>query len=168
MTYSNHFTLADNCIAHLKGVVPGIADPGLRSQYVGFASVVAVTVFELAIKEILIDFAQNKHKIFGAFVEGHFERLNGRIKLKDLRSEHIPRFGDKYVKKFDALLDAEEQRILLSLRRSMKSSYGNLITWRHEFAHQGRVPMNATYAEVCDSYSLGKVLINCLSKAMVR
>lgn len=168
MTYSTHFTLADNCIGHLNGVVPGIADPLLRSQYVGFASVVAVTVFELAIKQILTDFAQRKHRVFGAFVEAHFERLNGRIKLKDLRGEHIPRFGEKYVKKFDALLDAEERRILLALRKSMKSSYGNLITWRHEFAHQGRVPMNATYAEVCDSYSLGKILIDCLSKAMVR
>ena len=50
MPYTDHFRLADDLIAHLDTVMGGISDPFISSRYVGFVSIVAVTVYELAIK----------------------------------------------------------------------------------------------------------------------
>lgn len=167
MAYTAHFVAADGIVAHLNTFVPGLA-PALRSQYAGFAAVSALTVYELAVKEIFIEFATKKHNVFGHFTSEHFDRINGRIGLKSLKDEHLPRFGDKYVKKFSKLLEAEEKIGLAAAQGSIKSSYGNLVTWRHGFAHGGVLPANATFAEVTRSYELGKRVIACLATAMNR
>ena len=65
MCYSSHFQHADDVVAHLKGFVPLLADPLLKAKYAGFVSVAAVTVYEMAIKEIFICFARRKHKVLG-------------------------------------------------------------------------------------------------------
>jgi hypothetical protein len=75
MAYTDHFQLADDLITHLDGVMSGISDPFISSRYVGFVSVVAVTVYELAIKEIFLDFSRRKHKVFGTFADAYFEAL---------------------------------------------------------------------------------------------
>ncbi len=81
MAYANHFRHADDVIAHLNTVVPTITDPLLVAKYSGFAAVAAVTVYELAIKEIFCEFGRRKHKILGNFTESYFDRINGRITL---------------------------------------------------------------------------------------
>lgn len=53
MAYDSHFILADDMINHLNSIVGGTTDPFMSSRYVGFVSVSAVTVYELALKEIL-------------------------------------------------------------------------------------------------------------------
>lgn len=168
MGYSSHYALADGCVSHMETIVPSVTDPLIRGQYAGFAAVVGVTVYELAIKEIFTDFARKKNRVFGDYIEAHFERLNGRIKLDSIKNEHIKRFGPRYVVRFNRLLDQEETRELLTSGKSIKSSYGNLITWRHEFAHEGRPPANATFSEVYSSYNIGKFVIDALARAMVR
>ena len=143
-------------------------DPLLQMQYTGFAAVSAVTVYELAIKEIFREFAGKKNKVFGHFVDKHFRRSNGKIGLDVLQKDYLPRFGDKYPKRFDRLISLEEDAYLRANRQSIKSSYGNLIAWRHEFAHEGRIQTNATFSEVQRSYDCGKKVIDVLAMALVR
>ena len=57
---------------------------------------------------------------------------------------------------------------MLVHRRDIRSAYGNLITWRNDFAHEGRVNSTATYAEVVQSYEDGKEVIRCLAETMHR
>ena len=168
MAYTDHFQLADDLISHLDSVVVSIVDPFITSRYVGFVSVSAVTVYELAIKEIFIDFAQKKHKVFGVYAESHFRRLNGRIKTGELRNTHIPRFGERYVKRYRKLEGEAEAAALRHRGLSILAAYNNLIEWRHQFAHQGQIPTTATYAEVTQAYQTGKEIIHCLAKAMRR
>jgi hypothetical protein len=137
-------------------------------QYVGFLNVSVVTVFELCVKDVLIEFARRKHKGFGAYCSNAFERLNGRVSLKDLREGHIPRFGEKYVARFGALLDVSEHATLVARRGSLKASYGNVIVWRNKFAHEGVLPANASFPETKAGYEAGKEVISCLARAMVR
>ena len=98
MPYSNRFISTDNLITHLSSVVSTITDAAVLANYAGFLSVSAVTVYELAIRDIFCDFASKKHTVFGSFVENHFRRINGRIKIKSLRDEHVKQFGEKYSK----------------------------------------------------------------------
>jgi len=122
----------------------------------------------MAIKDIFITFASKKHPVMGAFVESHFKRINGRIALKELRGEHIVRFGDKYAKRFTHRLDAAAQLYLRQNKRDFRSSYGNLIVWRHSFAHEGIINSTTTYSEVVQAYEDGKQVLHCLASCMTR
>jgi hypothetical protein len=68
-------------------------------------------------------------------------------------------FSDRFV----SLLDAKEEEFLKD-KGSIIHSYGNLITWRHEFVHQGTVAANATFDEAVKSYGLGKEVIFVLQQ----
>jgi hypothetical protein len=168
MAYTDHYRLADDMIAHLDTVIVGIADPFISSRYVGFVAVAAVTVYELAVKEIFIAFAEAKNSVFGAFTHSHFTRINGRIGKNVLRDDYIRRFGNKYVKRFDRRLNAVEAVSLRTQGLSVITSYSNLIVWRNEFAHAGQIPPTVTYTEVTRAYSAGKELIRCLAESMRR
>jgi len=168
MAYQDHFRLADEYILHLDAVMNSIPDPFIKSRYVGFVAVSAVTAYELAIKEIFIAFAEKKHKALGSFSRAFFYRINGRIKRDELRKEYIKKFGDKYLEAFDKKLNIKEMEILQSQRVSIKEAYANIINWRNDFAHEGIIPTTPTYEEVKTSYELGKNVINCLAASMVR
>ena len=168
MAYPAHFAHADAIVAHINGLVPTLADPLLEAKYVGFITIAAVTVYELAIKEIFTEFARKKHKVLGNFTEKYFERLNGRIRTKEIQERYLPNFGDKYVAQFKKQLDKAGAAYLKANKRDIVSSYGNLITWRNEFAHEGRINVTATYREAAQAYEDGKIVIHCLAQAMVR
>ncbi len=168
MAYTDHYHLADDVITHLDTVIDGIADPFIASRYVGLVAVTAVTVYELAIKEIFIEFGEKKHKVLGNFTRSHFARINGRIKIAIIQKDYIRPFGDKYVQRFKRKLEQAESDNLHTHGISIRSRYGNIITWRNEFAHAGRVPTTATYTETTKSYESGKEVIRCLAETMYR
>lgn len=168
MAYIDHFRHADDVIVHLNGIVPGLADPLLRVKYTGFVTVAAVTVYELAIKDIFCEFGRRKHKVLGKFTESHFERINGRVTLDNIRKDYCARFGEVYAERFKKRLDASVQAYLRTNRRDLRSSYSNLVIWRNAFAHEGNVPATATYAEVVQAYEEGKEVIHALASSMTR
>lgn len=168
MAYTDHYKLADDMIDHLDTVIVEISDPFIASRYVGFVAITGVTVYELAIKEIFIEFGEKKHRVLGSFTRSYFDRINGRIKLRNLRKEYINRFGEKYVKRFDRKLNAAEKQSLQDNRVSIINSYTNIITWRHQFSHEGTIPATANYQEITNSYKVGKEVIRCLAESMRR
>jgi len=166
MAYQDRFTATDNLIAHLTPIVTVIPDAATKSNYAGFLSVSAVTVFELAIKDIFIEFANQKHLVFGGFIEKHFANLNGRIKLDDLKGQHIKSFGTKYLDKFEIKLRAREEAIFLATRKNLRSDYSNIILCRHKYVHAGYPTL--TFEEVLSNYQTGKDVIYSLDEAMRR
>lgn len=168
MEYFDHFRHADDVIAHLNIVVPGLTDPLLQVKYTGFVTIAAVTVYELAIKKIFCDFGQRKHKVLGTFTENHFERINGRVTLDNIRKDYCSRFGDVYLKRFKNRLDTAAKTYLSTHKRDLKNSYSNLIVWRNAFVHEGSVPSTATYAEAVQAYEDGKAVIHALAASMTR
>lgn len=168
MSYVDQFRQADDVISHLNTVIPTIADPLLQSKYAGFVAVVAITVYELAIKEVLIDFGSKKHKVFGYYTSSQLARLNGRIALKNLKEDHVSRFGENYKERFTKKLNKSARDFFRTHRRDLFNSYANLIQWRHDFAHKGSFTTHATYAEVVQAYEDGKEIIHCLARTMTR
>jgi hypothetical protein len=168
MSYVDHFRHADDVIAHLNTVVPGLPDPLLKTKYAGFVTVAAVTVYELAIKDIFCEFGRKKHKILGAFSESYFKKINGRVTLDHIRKDYCLRYGDVYVTKFKTQLESSNKTHLAAHRRDLRSSYSNLIVWRNAFAHEGAVPATVTYSEVVQAYQDGKEVIHSLAATMIR
>jgi hypothetical protein len=166
MPYTDRFTSTDNLIPHLSGVITLITDPSLIANYTGFLSVSAVTVFELAIKDIFELFARNKNNTFGNYVQVHLERINGRIKLDDLKKDHIKRFGDKYLIRFKRELDKKEAAIFTTSHQSIKACYSNLIVCRHEYVHKGNPTLS--FSEVVNNYHFAKEVIHTLNFSLRR
>jgi hypothetical protein len=163
-----HFKHADDVIAHLAGLMPNISDPLLEAKYVGFAAVAAVTVYEVAIKNAFFDFAKRKHSILEVFAKAHFERLNGRIKVKMIVEDYLPRFGSKYVERFKRDLSKTNAVYLRQHHRDINSSFSNVITWRNEFAHQGGISSNVTFKEVAAAFEDGKEVVYCIQRSLRR
>ena len=168
MSYTRHFQHADDVIAHLNTIVPTLPDPLLQAKYVGFVAVVAVTVYELALKEIFIEFGRKKHKVFGTFTEAYFDRINGRIKFRAIKDDYISRFGEKYLSRFRRKVEGSTRLYLRNHGRDITSSYGNIITWRNNFAHEGETRTTATYTEAVQTYEDGKEILRCLAETMTR
>jgi len=168
MNYERHFVIADDMINHLDSVINDISDPFISSRYIGFIAVSAVTVFELALKEIFIDFATKKNNVFGTYAKSHFDRINGRIKYQIIHDDYIKKFGIKYSKRYKKKMQILEQKILREEGKSIINSYNNLVVWRNDFAHEGNVPNTVTFDEVVSSYYLGKQLIKCVAETMTR
>lgn len=168
MPYSDHFLHADDVVAHLNIIIPTIADPLLTPKYVGFVSVAAVTVYELAVKDIFIEFAKKKHKLLGNFTEAYFEKINGRIRLQVIVDDYIGKFGNKYQVCFRKNIEQRSKEYFRINHRDIRNSYANLITWRNDFAHEGRINSTTTYDEVIKAYEDGKEVIHCLAASMVR
>lgn len=168
MPYTDHFRLTDDLIQHLDPIVTALNDPFIETRYTGFLAVSSVTVLELALKTIFLEFAAAKHKVLGNFCAQYFERINGRIGIKTITDDYVAKFGSKYQVRFKKALNILEQQQLVSTGSSVKSSYGNLLTWRHEFAHEGSVPTQATYSEVRRAYFCGKDIMHCLAACMRR
>jgi hypothetical protein len=103
-----------------------------------------------------------------AYIGRFFYSLNSRIKTQIICDEYLPLFGDKYVGQFKKKVDAAAAAHLANHRRDIRSAYSNLIIWRNDFAHDGKVNTTATYAEVVLAYEDGKEIIRCLAEAMVR
>lgn len=168
MAYSDHFKLTDDLILHLDPVLATLSDPFIESRYTGFLAVSGVTVLELALKSIFCDFADSKHPVLGNFCSQYFDRINGRIGLKSIKDDFLAKFGSKYQKRFEDRVEKLERQHLRAVGASIKASYGNLITWRHAFAHEGIVPANASYREVKRAYECGKDVMHCLAGCMRR
>jgi len=168
MGYEDKFVHADGVVEHLNSVVPAITDPLLQRKYVGFVSIVAVTVYELAIKEIFIDFSHKKHKILGNFTESFFDRINGRIKMEVVQKDYIPKFGVRYTEKFKRNIKSSKVVYLRDHGRDFCTSYNNIITWRNQFAHEGIINSHTTYDDAVRTYEDGKQVIHCLAASMAR
>ncbi|GAA5627290.1 hypothetical protein Brsp05_02577 [Brucella sp. NBRC 12953] len=168
MSYTERFLQVEDYLAHLDPMMAGIADPFVQGRYIGFIATSAVTAYELAIKDIFYGFADKKHSVLGNVTRARFFRLNGKIKLEDLRKEHVKSFGDKYLIRFKKNLDAADDAYVRTHGNSPKSAYNNVITWRHTFVHEGHPPNTTNYQEIKLNYLAGKEVIHCLSRTMIR
>jgi hypothetical protein len=164
MSYVDRFKATDDLITHLQTVIPIVTDERLKSEYAGFLSANAVTVYELAIKDIFITFAERKNSAFGIFVEKYFYQINGRIRIDDIKG-YVKSFGEKYFNKFNKKLE-KKNKALLGVCNNIKAIYSNLIICRHNYIHANNPTM--TFNEVVEGYQLGKEIINVLNETMQR
>lgn len=162
MAYTDRFKPADDLFSTFSGTI-GIYTDDFKSKITGFLAVSAVTCYELAIKEILIDFASSKHNEFGNFVANHLSRINGKIQIDNLK-ELIKNFESHYSSDFENQLKSCEQSLPTHEKIAMRSNYKDLILCRHRFIHANNVTLS--FQECRDYYFLGKNVIRALSDTM--
>ena len=162
--YTVRFVKADTVIYHIKTLSLPPGDYNLQESYAGFVCVISVATYEMAIKDILVDFCTKNNPLFGNFFASKFSKINGNIEIDKIKGNFLEHFGRKYKKNFGDMLNHEKNMLLKIIHKDIEVSYQNIITWRHHFAHSAtfKTPMTATLADVCDDYEAGKNVIHCL------
>src|SRR3546814_7535074 len=84
--------------------------------------------------------------------------------ISQINEDCLKRFGGAFHKRFNSLLTRVDRYYIKQKGFSIVSSYGSLITCRHEFAHQGSIPETASYNDIKNGYEAGKVVLSCLAK----
>lgn len=163
MSYLRHFALVDDVSNHFDQAINGL-DAFTVTRYAGLYAVSSAAVIELALKEIIVEFASSRDSVFGEYVASRYEYLNGRIKLKHIKEEHLEPFGSVYLNRFNKMIVWLDKYNINRKRGSIISSYGNLLTCRHKFAHEGIT--TCTYDEVKSGFVAGKVIMACLNRSL--
>ena len=163
-SHARHFALVDDVVDHFDAAVTGLG-PELASRYAGLFAVSSVAVLELALKDVITGFAKSRDGVFGDYIEAKYASTNARIKLTQIREEHLKPFGSMYVDNFNKHLARAERLALKRYRFSVVQRYSNLITCRHKFAHEGQA--TCTYGDAKDGFAAGKVVIWCLARSFV-
>lgn len=125
-----------------------IETDGLRKQKLcGFLVLTATTAIEVHMKEILEDFASQRHQLFATYVSTTLAKTNAKVRKDDLL-ELASRFGDSKKLWLKSKLKRAQN---LGMRRNISISdrHDNLLTWRNSFAHEGIVP--CTFDEAVSS-----------------
>lgn len=164
MTYAKHFALVDDVASHFDGAIKGL-DAFTVTRYAGLYAVSSAAVLELALKEIIISFAASRDRVFGEYIASRYEFINGRIKLSHIKQDHLEPFGKPYLKRFERLVSWLDSYGVKMRRGSIISAYGNLLTCRHKFAHEGAT--TCTYDEVKAGFEAGKRIMACLHHSLI-
>lgn len=162
MTFQDRFKDVDDLIAGLGPIVPTLPGP-IQPKLVVFLAVNAVTAYELAIKEIIEDYATSKHEDFGEFVRNAYARINGKIKIKDLKDQ-LKKFGEKYEYNFTEALNEKKTEVFNEEHVDLFSCYDNLLVCRHFYIHRNNVTLS--FDECIKDYNIGKHVLETLAFVM--
>jgi RiboL-PSP-HEPN len=110
-----------------------------RSYCAGLLSVAFCAAIESALKNILIEFGAKQHPLVAEWSKARFEKLNGKIKIKEICDEYLIHYGSERVAEFKKSLTLASKEKYSIEYDQFCSEYSQLMIWRHEFAHAGNV-----------------------------
>src|SRR3546814_2886955 len=100
------------------------------------------------------DLAERTHPTFSSYFASRHEQVNGRVKISQINEDCLKRFGGAFHKRFNSLLTRVDRYYIKQKGFSIVSSYGSLITCRHEFRSEEHTSelqslMRISYAVFC-------------------
>lgn len=151
----SHFSRIDNLAREINELVPngGYKQVQFRADLAGLLVVAMAATYETCVKDVLYDFANRHHIVFGAFTQRNYEKLNSRIRLDDLK-KYCRLFDDSISQRFKTLLADRKNKILGRSGTNIETSYDQILTWRHDFAHAGI--RNTTIEEAIKTHRAAK------------
>lgn len=133
-----------------------------RADLAGLYVVAVAAAYESCVKEVIVNYATRHHEIFGQYALASYEKLNSRINIQDLH-RYAKTFHPSIGKKFKEILNKKKSDINRKIGKDIENSYGQILSWRHDFAHAGK--RNTTLEEAVYTHNLGLRVIYCFDKA---
>ena len=150
-----HFSQIDVLISEANAIVPpsSYKNTKFRADLAGLLVVAIAATYETCVKEILFEYADSKHNAFGAFARKNYQRLNSKIRVNDL-TYYCELFEPSIRINFKSRLAIRKRNLLDRVGINIETSYEQILTWRHDFAH-ARI-RNTTIEEAARTHSAGK------------
>lgn len=160
-----HFSKIDELIEEIDGIVPpsSYREIQFRSDLAGLLVVAMAATYETCVKEILFEHANRHHINFGNFASRNYAKLNSRVQIRDLE-KYCKLFDPNLCIKFKAILSDKKMAILDRVGRNIETSYEQILTWRHDFAH-ARI-RTTTIEEAASTHKFGKRIIYIFDAAL--
>lgn len=159
-----HFNRIEQLVAEMRRFVPGdvVETAEFRADLAGLLVVSMAASYENCVKETLVTFASSHHSAFGNFTSNNYKRLNSRISIGDLY-RYAGTFDDDVRDKFINLLDNRKKKIDFRIGKNIETSYKQILSWRHDFAHAGI--RNTTIEEAMTTHRLAKRVLYVFDEA---
>lgn len=132
------FDRIDVLIAEINGLVPsdGYRAIQFRAHLAGLLVVAMAATYESCVKDILHEHAKQHHAAFGGFTLRNYQKLNSRVQVSDLK-KYCELFDPNICVRFKERLTARKKSLLSRAGKNIETSYEQILTWRHDFAHAG-------------------------------
>lgn len=149
-----HIERVETLAQEIEKFVPnGQADVvSFRADLAGLLVVGIAAAYESCVKDTMVAYAYRHHDNFGQFTSNRFSKLSSRIKINDLYS-YARDFNPDIGTRFKNRLSAKAERIKVSMGVNIKDRYEQLLSWRHDYAHEGLKNTTIEEAVVCHEYS---------------
>lgn len=133
-----HFSKIDDLVTEIDELVPSTSYRSVqfRADLAGLLVVAMAATYETCVKEILYEYANKQHIAFGEFALRNYDRLNSRVQVKDLK-KYCETFDPIICARFKTRLASKKQRLLGRIGKNIETSYEQILSWRHDFAHAG-------------------------------
>ncbi|MBX7534456.1 hypothetical protein K3175_02150 [Qipengyuania sp. GH1] len=152
--------LANEINQHVPSDRPSLNE--FRSDLAGLLTVTSCATYENCVKLILQDYAGRQSNLFRVYAENQYDKINSRIDIRDLH-KYCKTFHPNISRIFKDKLEKSKRFYLERANSDITESYGQLLKWRHSFAHSGaRI---TTVEEVLRHHQLGKRVIILFSDA---
>lgn len=150
-----HFDRIEKLVVEMEQFVPTAAKgvAGFRADLAGLLVMTTVASYESCVKETLISYAGRHHIAFANFATNNFKKLNSKISIGDLH-RYTSDFDDQVSVQFKAILKKRKDGIDGRIGKNIETAYGQMLSWRHAFAHAGT--RNTTIEEAVATHRLAK------------
>ena len=136
-----------------------------RADLAGLLVVSIASTYETCVKEVLYEYASEQHVAFGDYTKRNYEKLNSKISVSDLK-RYCELFDPSIKDRFQRKLSQRKKSILERLGKNIETSYAQILSWRHEFAHAGS--RNTTIEEARKFHQLGKRVLYVFDEAFYK
>jgi hypothetical protein len=119
----------------------------------GLLVVAMAATYENCVKEVLCECASKQHISFGNYAVRNYQKLNSRVLVSDLK-KYCETFDSAVCARFKTRLAAKKKSLLDRVGKNIETSYEQILSWRHEFAHAG-IPQT-TIEEAAATHRVGK------------
>lgn len=153
-----HFSKIDALIAEIDGLVPSTSYRSVqfRADLAGLLVVAMAATYETCVKEVLFEYANRHHIAFGGYAFRNYEKLNSRVLVKDLK-KYCELFDPVIQARFKTRLTAKKKTLLDRVGKNIETSYEQILSWRHDFAHAGI--RQTTIEEAAATHRIGKRIL---------
>lgn len=133
-----------------------------RADLAGLIVVAIAASYESCVKAVLIGYAARHNPEFETFVAYHFQKLNSRVRPSDLYKYARTCSNDVH-RKFGELIIDRRKRINTRIGKNIFDAYEQVLSWRHDFAHEG--VRNTTIEEAMATHRLAKRVLYAFDEA---
>ncbi len=156
----------DEMVKDINAAVPATSayqNVKLRADLAGLLVVAIAASYENCVKEVLYSKAASHHPAFEAYARRQYAKINSRINVSDL-SRYCEVYDPSLKSQFKSKLTSRKAAVLARTGVNIEVMYGQLLDWRHDFAHAG--VRNMTLEEATKAHLFGKRVLYTFAEAL--
>lgn len=133
-----------------------------RADLAGLLVVAIAASYESCVKETLVNYASKHHPQFGVYAQNQYSKLSSRVRIGDLY-KYASTCDNAVHHKFGLIIKDRKNRLMHRVGRDFTKSYDQILSWRHDFAHEGL--RNTTVEEALSTHTFAKRVLYAFNDA---